>query len=167
MRFTARDILNMTTTGFRERAKAEWRSLNEDGLGMQLEDYGVAVTPDIGLNDLESALGAVLVFRYESVGDVAVYFRSETAEVIAVGDGSNHKGVTRHNNHGIYIVELGKIRVMDFTQESENARRSAVEASTRCSCRDDLADPDRKRKCERHGVLPWLKMTWPCGKRVP
>jgi hypothetical protein len=50
---------------------------------------------------------------------------------------------------------------------AENARRAYVEASTECTCRRDLNDPDRKRTCQRHGVKPWLRLSWPCGDRLP
>lgn len=43
------------------------------------------------------------------------------------------------------------------------AQRRQIEADSPCSCRDDLSDPNRKRKCPRHGVAPWLRVRWPLG----
>lgn len=47
-----------------------------------------------------------------------------------------------------------------FTGE---AQRRAVEAVSPCSCRDDMSDPNRKKKCPRHGVEPWLRVKWLVG----
>lgn len=49
------------------------------------------------------------------------------------------------------------------TAGTTRPERARIEAETRCSCRDDLTDPNRKRTCERHGIEPWLRVRWPFG----
>lgn len=68
---------------------------------------------------------------------------------------------------GEYPDALGEV-LAHFARPREDhwphrLERRRIEGALRCSCLDNMEDPDRKRKCQKHGVAPWLVMAWPEG----